>query len=309
MANDTGPDLYGQDLFGAVPRAAQGPLADKFLFPPFSVIRADSGDWMERKRGWLGLGIKSEVGRDAVVFDVRPETSAYMAASKSETSIFDPVLCELAYRWWCPRGGVVVDPFAGGSVRGVIAQKLGYSYWGCDLRQEQIDANTTQAANICAGIPPTWVCGDSAAMMDDAPLADYIFTCPPYGDLEVYSDDPRDLSNMDYDHFVAAYRVIIDKTMKRLKPNRFACVVVGDFRDNRGMYRGFVVDTINAFRDTGAGFYNHAIFVTPAGTLPVRTSASFPVSRKLGKAHQDILVFCKGDSKQAVAEINAQEAA
>lgn len=303
------PALYGQDLFGDVPRKVQGPLADKFLFPPFSVIRADSGDWMERKRGWLDLGIKSEVGRDAVVFDVRPETSTYMAASKSETSIFDPVLCELAYRWWCPKGGQIVDPFSGGSVRGIIAQKLGYKYWGCDLRQEQIDANTSQARAICTGAPPTWVCGDSAVMMSEAPSADYLFTCPPYGDLEVYSDDPRDLSTMTYANFVEAYRRIIGTSLARLKPNRFACVVVGDFRDNRGMYRGFVVDTINAFRDHGAGLYNHAIFVTPAGTLPVRTSAHFPVSRKLGKAHQDILVFCKGESKLAVEAINAQEAA
>lgn len=301
------PALYGKDLFGDAPRKPMGPLADKFLFPPFTVIRADSGDWMDRKRGWLELGIKSEVGRDAKVFDVRPETSTYMAASKSETSIFDPVLCELAYRWWCPRGGQVGDCFAGGSVRGIVAQKLSLKYWGCDLRQEQVDANVTQARDICEGELPTWICGDSTVAIEGAPEMDYIFTCPPYGDLEVYSDDPRDLSTMSYDAFVAAYRVIIGKTLQRLKQNRFACIVVGDFRDNRGMYRGFVCDTINAFRDHGAGFYNHAIFVTPAGTLPVRTSAHFPVSRKLGKAHQDILVFCKGDPKQAAEAIKAQE--
>ena len=28
------------------------------------------------------------------------------------TSIFDPVLCELAYRWFSAKGGVVLDPFA-----------------------------------------------------------------------------------------------------------------------------------------------------------------------------------------------------
>ena len=29
------------------------------------------------------------------------------------TSIFDPVLCELAYRWFCPPGGLVLDPSRG----------------------------------------------------------------------------------------------------------------------------------------------------------------------------------------------------
>ena len=51
-------------------------------------------------------------------------------APASGTSIFDPVLCELAYRWYCPPGGVILDPFAGGSVRGIVASKLGRRYVG-----------------------------------------------------------------------------------------------------------------------------------------------------------------------------------
>ena len=39
----------------------------------------------------------------------------------SGTSVFDPVLCEVAYRWFSPPGGHVLDPFAGGSVRGILA--------------------------------------------------------------------------------------------------------------------------------------------------------------------------------------------
>ncbi|MGB3315839.1 MAG: DNA methyltransferase, partial [Albidovulum sp.] len=46
------------------------------------------------------------------------------AATASGTSIFDPVLCEIAYRWFCPQGGTVLDPFAGGSVRGIVASQL-----------------------------------------------------------------------------------------------------------------------------------------------------------------------------------------
>ncbi|MFT7593218.1 MAG: hypothetical protein ACI8R4_000531 [Paracoccaceae bacterium] len=46
------------------------------------------------------------------------------AATASGTSIFDPVLCEIAYRWFCPQGGTVLDPFAGGSVRGSSRRSL-----------------------------------------------------------------------------------------------------------------------------------------------------------------------------------------
>ncbi len=38
-------------------------LRRSFLVPPFSVFRVMSGEWMKRKRQWLALGIKSEVGR------------------------------------------------------------------------------------------------------------------------------------------------------------------------------------------------------------------------------------------------------
>ena len=37
-------------------------------------------------------------------------------ASARGTSVFCPVLCELMLRWFCPAGGSVLDPFAGGSV-------------------------------------------------------------------------------------------------------------------------------------------------------------------------------------------------
>lgn len=38
-------------------------LSDRFLFPPFSVLNAREGIWQDRKRAWISLGIKSELGR------------------------------------------------------------------------------------------------------------------------------------------------------------------------------------------------------------------------------------------------------
>src|SRR5690348_7500784 len=62
-------------------------------------------------------------------------------ATQTGTSIFDPVLCELSYRWFCPPGGKILDPFAGGSVRGIVASCLGFEYTGVELRAEQVAAN------------------------------------------------------------------------------------------------------------------------------------------------------------------------
>lgn len=231
------------------------------------------------------------------------DISGGMAASKSGTSIFDPVLCELAYRWFSPAGGLVLDPFAGGSVRGIVAARLGRRYLGIDLRPEQIEANRAQAADVCAGgIMPEWIAGDSAAALPPLAIeADFVFSCPPYGDLEVYSDDPADLSGMEHGAFMESYRAIIAAAVAKLRPNRFACFVVGDFRDRAGFYRNFVSGTIAAFEAAGARLYNEAILVTAAGSLPIRAAKQFEASRKLGKTHQNVLVFCKGDPKAATA--------
>jgi hypothetical protein len=35
------------------------------------------------------------------------------------------------------------------------------------------------------------------------------------------------------------------------------------------------------------------------GSLPIRVGRQFAASRKLGRTHQNVLVFCKGDPKRA----------
>lgn len=235
---------------------------------------------------------------------IHPYDGSASPGTQSGTSIFDPVLCELVYRWFCPEGGVVLDPFAGGSVRGVVASKLRRQYIGLELRAEQVEANQEQGKRLCANdeYPPVWHCADSRKIAKVAAgvEADLLFSCPPYADLEVYSDNPLDISTLEYDNFLEAYRLIIQETLSLLKPDRFACFVVGDVRDKRGFYRNFPGDTIAAFQDCGAILYNEAILVTVAGSLPIRVKQSFGKYRKLGKTHQNVLTFFKGNPKTII---------
>jgi len=224
----------------------------------------------------------------------------------SGTSIFDPVLCELVYTWFCPEGGLVLDPFAGGSVRGIVAALLGYCYWGCELAAGQIAANITQAKTICPDNIPTWITGDSRDELGKAPMSDLVFTCPPYGNLERYSDNPRDLSTMEYPVFIQELEGIFRLATDKLKQNRFAVVVIGDFRDKRGCYNGFVADTVQMFRGLGLRVYNDAVLVTAVGSLPLRVSNQFVENRKLGKTHQNVLVFLKGNVPDMSFPANVQ---
>ena len=236
-------DLFGNEIVKDVL------LRDKFIEPPFSVLDTKGGGWQTRKRQWKQLGIESHIGRNnedtgmqKSITDEEWEAK-YGRKVQPFVSIFDPALCELIYNWYCPENGTILDPFSGGSVRGIVANYLGYKYSGIDIRQEQVDSNREQAMDI---LPienqPQWYVGDSNELLNDNwnTKFDMVMSCPPYADLEVYSDLEGDISNKPYKKFLELYESIIAKSCKLLKVGGYACFVVGEVRDKNGFYIGFV---------------------------------------------------------------------
>lgn len=277
----------------------QSNLFERCILPPFSVLDTKQGDWRSRKNqldAYLG---DSTIGRAGGLAygDLK------VRKNDTGTSQFDSLLTEIILKWFGFKGCSVYDSFAGGHVRGTMAKLLGYSYLGIELATEQVQANKKRIAEINATrgqnneLDPDWVNDDSLNVdkyLEDNSV-DLFFSCPPYGDLEKYTDDPRDLSNMGYVDFIENYRDIITKGVKKLKDNRFAVFVVGDFRDDKGFYRGFVKDTIEAFENAGMGLYNEIILLNNIGTAPMRANNAF-ANRKMIKLHQNVLVFYKGDA-------------
>jgi len=303
-------------------------LSDRFGMPPTSVLRMSSGPWQERKRQWMRAGLASHTGRglhlvrsDGAATDAdfygkkrarearlgrelsHAEWSEMWAAERlvsdstaSGTSTFDPVLAELVYRWWAPPAAHVYDPCAGGSVRGLVASSVGHQYTGVDIRAEQIEANLAQAAEWDSDPQPEWMLGDATeACPVGTDWADLLFTCPPYADLERYSDDPRDLSTMDYPDFVAGHRAMIRHGLDALRDDRFAVWVISDVRDRRGLYRGLVAETVAAFQSAGAALYNDLILSEPIGSQRLFAGKRLTTNRKVARVHQHVLVFVKGD--------------
>jgi DNA modification methylase len=287
-------------------------LVERFGIPPFSVLDAKQGVWLDRKREWMRLGIQSEVGRTARAFNIKEwmdeKTDVNNSGSMKDTSIFDPVLCECIYNWFSPDENCkILDPFAGGSVRGIVASRLGHDYIGIELREEQVLANRIQGEAILTNEGDglcEWITGDSLVALDgiDDNSQDLIITCPPYGDLEVYSDDPADLSNMTLQSFDEVYAQIMTKAIRKLKPGRFAAVVVGDYRNKKtGFLTNFVSKTVAACENhtsdplTACGLWNEIILLNNLGSLPLRVAKQFQNNRKIGKGHQNVMVFYKGN--------------
>ena len=288
-------DLFGDEI------VVDELLRDKFIEPPFSVLDTKTANWQKRKRIWISRGLKSDIGRSSV--SINSGTDLYRDISNNKNydnkdnyvSVFDPALCEIVYKWFCPDNGKILDPFAGGSVRGIVANYLGYKYTGIDIRQEQVDSNREQGLDILdVNNQPNWYVGDSNALLDGEwnDEFDLVFSCPPYADLEVYSDLDGDISNKPYDEFLFLYESIIGKSCKLLKQGGYACFVVGEVRDKNGYYIGFVPDTIRAFEKCGMKFYNEAILLNPVASASMRANGNMK-TEKLVKIHQNVLVFKK----------------
>ena len=189
----------------------------------------------------------------------------------------------------------ILDPFAGGSVRGIVANYLGFKYTGIDIRQEQIDSNREQGLDILSvENQPNWYVGDSNEVLNGFNKEfDFVFSCPPYADLEVYSDLEGDISNMDYVNFMKAYEEIIAKSCNLLKNGGYACFVVGEVRNKKGNYIGFVPDTINAFRKCGMNYYNECIYLQGLAGACLTAGRVMGISKKVKKIHQNVLIFKK----------------
>jgi ParB-like chromosome segregation protein Spo0J len=317
---------------------ASAHLSDQFLVAPFTVLDGRQGWWQDRRRQWLALGLRSEEGR----FDAEGRSETGRAAFASETgwrrsnaqthgtrelqeriigrklsneeivadsppsavSIFDPVLCELIYRWFSPPSGQVVDPFAGGSVRGIVAAVLGRYYRGNDLAERQVLANIEQATELlpAASAPGSavWTAGDSAEWSVEPDSADLLFTCPPYYDTEVYTGHERDLSGMTPEGFDEVYARILARAAAALHPNRFAVIVTGDSRSRKTrLLRDLRGSTVRAMQAAGLGYCSGAVHVTPAWSMATSAGRQFRATRALGRIHEDVMVFVKGTPQAA----------
>ncbi len=270
------------------------------MIKPFSILDTRSKEWQERKRWWINTyNIQSELGRE--------DTESRARFWEDNTvSIFDATLCEKMYEWFCPKEGRVLDPFAGGSVRGIVATEMGFIYNGIDLSDEQIEANKKQSDK------PNWITGDSEWVIDSIynKTQDFVFTCPPYYDLEKYTDNPADLSNMNADSFDKKYYSILKKAAAKLKDNRFFAIVVSEVREQSvtgnykiGKYKGLVWKTIRACEEAGLHFYNDMILFNSQHQAARVVDTYFKRNRKVASVHQNILVFVKGNPDIAAEDI------
>jgi len=275
-------------------------LKDRFVVPPFSVLDTRQGYWQERKKAWKELiKDKAESRENAVAFQQTIKRgNDLVVVDGNGVSLLDPVLAEIAVKWFGITGGRSFDCFAGDSVFGYVASYEGQSFTGIELRNEQVELNNRRILEFSQS---QYICDDGQNVMAHIKKGsqDLLFSCPPYFDLEVYSDNDKDASNQGtYEDFLLILEKAFTNAIKCLKDNRFAFIVVGDVRNKKtGGYYGFPDDIKKIFKDAGMLLYNEMILVEMIGTAMLRVGR-YMRHRKLAKTHQNVLVFYKGDTKK-----------
>ena len=269
-------------------------LRKNWVVPPFSVLDSRMAYWQERKREWANLFGNTVFTREEAL------GGDLLASINSGVSIFDPVLAELIFKWFCPKkGGKILNLFAGDPEPNLVAAYNGYNMVGIELRQEQVDHINRIANRLGIQNNLNMICDDVLNLEKHTKDNEFdeIFSCAPYYDLEEYSDDERDFANKEEADFDMLLEQVINAGAKKLKDNRFAVFVVSEVRRPDGSYRGFVPKVIRWFEQAGLTYYNEIILVNSIGTLPFRINKAWQ-NRKVGKMHQNVLVFFKGKIKE-----------
>ena len=214
------------------------------------------------------------------------------------TSYFNPKLCKIIYSSYCPQNGSIFDPFSS-VVRPYMAKLLDYQYVGCEIRKDEYDkiqrivndgtlfsTSSVELLNI------------DCRTFESEKKFDLVFTCPPYWNLEHYSDNPGDLSDIsNYDEFLKEMGAVYAKCSSVMHDESFCCFVVADFRDyseGRKLIERlvpFVSDMIHCGERNGLYLYDKVILKKPLGTAPSRLKLWN--NRKTVRIHEELLVFRK----------------
>lgn len=311
-------------------------LNERFVVPPFSVLDSRQGYWQERKAAWKEkIGARGWTRSDTLIDSIQikyqqlyqktyadrmakglsfadyilqyctPEEreKAEQSTGGNGVSLFDPVLAECLCKWYTPKSGsAIIDCFAGDVLKGMVFSMCGHNFTGIEIRPEQVAENESILAG--SGLECRYICDDGQNIASHIPSesADLLFSCPPYYDLEVYSDLPNDASaQKDYDGFIRILDNAFKASVGCLRNNRFVVVVVGDVRDRNGEYRDFPGDVKRIFKECGCSLYNELIYVEMSATKQLR-AATCMRNRKTVKSHQNVLVFFKGDLSKIQSE-------
>lgn len=211
-------------------------------------------------------------------------------------SIFPIPLVEYVLVRYGVQGGKLLDAFAGGPPRAIGTALMGMEYHGVDVRQQQIDENLATLDKLALENIYYYL-NDARTLDFGVQDFDLALTCPPYYDLEVYSNQQDDISAFPtYGAFNFAMSCCAEAHRPLMKPGSFVCIVVGNFRDKEGAMIDFRGDTVSNFREAGFVFWEDVVLSRNFGSAAQRANNAWK-GKKLVRRHEHLLVFKTPDTE------------
>jgi len=219
---------------------------------------------------------------------------------KQPLSEFNPDIAKRCLQIWSDEGDKVLDPFMNRGTTSIIAAYFGRQGYGNEIVESYYD-NVDQRVKELIASGKEWAknihltLGDAKDFDTNGNLSeffDYIYTSPPYWNVERYESCDGQLSDIKtYEAFLVDYGFIIEILYEILKPNKFVTYVVNDFRRN-GKYHWFSGDTITLFMAAGFELWDVVINVI---RTPFVSGVDNAVrkQRRTVKYHEYVLTFKK----------------
>ena len=210
--------------------------------------------------------------------------------NNGKCSIFNPQLAQMILAAYAPMNGKIYDPFGGGGTRGYIATKMGYDYTGVEIREEEYNRVLAQMKEWNLNFK--FILADSIKYRPNESF-DFIYTCPPYYDLEVYSDMEEDLSNApSYMEYLNMLQKVLKNCYDILKKDSFAVFVVGNFRNKKGELEHLNGDLITKAKEVGFKLWDELIWMG-ASNVALTRCGKFEKNRKSVRMHEYIIILKK----------------
>jgi len=211
---------------------------------------------------------------------------------------------------WSPTNGSILDPFAGHS-SAFIPFLMYRDFYGFEITKERFNIQNDHIKLLQDNFTRTnsiQLYNDSSEYMDkyikDATI-DCVVTDPPFWNLEKYEEpvNGTQLSDLsDKTKFDDMFKLIIQKSINKLKPSGFIIVKIANFR-RKGVYLNLKDEWVKFIETMGVELVDEIILeLSPVKRHPLYNQAI--TNLNCLKIHEFLIVFRKKQDKETDDDMN-----
>lgn len=219
-------------------------------------------------------------------------------------SRFPVNICTNLIKFYSELGDTVLDPCAGHNSRMETIFKLGRNYIGYDVSKEYMKWNRMVAEKLLndglskfvkINNPTITLREKSSTWMEEGNESmDFIFTSPPYHNLEYYGDEETQMGwNKTYIQFLENISLMLNECLRVLKVGKYCAININDFKVD-GKFFDYHGDVMNIGKQLGFQIQD-VIIMTYKRSIKQVFLKEVETRKSLPKNHEFIIVFKKMD--------------